>query len=162
MTPARRPSLTHWILIAMVAGVALGWASPRVALAIEPLSTIFLRLIKSLIVPLVASTLIVGIAGHGDDMRRVGRLALRSGVFFEVVTPLALVVGLVVVNVLRPGVGVHLAGSADATTALAGNMTTFGSIVEHAVPQSVFEAASTNDALQIVVWAGLFAVALTR
>jgi proton glutamate symport protein len=160
MTP-RRPSLTHWILIAMVAGVVLGWASPSLALALDPLSTIFLRLIKSLIVPLVASTLIVGIAGHGDDMRRVGRLALRSVIYFEVVTTLALVVGLVVVNVLRPGVGVHLAGSADAT-ALAGNMATFGNIIEHAVPQSVFEAAATNDALQIVVWAGLFAVALTR
>jgi proton glutamate symport protein len=95
-------------------------------------------------------------------MRRVGRLALRSVVYFEVVTTLALVVGLVVVNILRPGVGVHLAGSTEATTALAGSMTTFGGIVEHAVPQSVFEAAASNNALQIVVWAGLFGVALTR
>ncbi|HWZ60163.1 MAG TPA: dicarboxylate/amino acid:cation symporter [Gemmatimonadaceae bacterium] len=161
MTP-RRPSLTHWILLAMVAGVVLGWASPGTALALEPLSTVFLRLIKSLIVPLVASTLIVGIAGHGDDMRRVGRLALRSVVYFEVVTTLALVVGLVVVNIAQPGVGVHLPGSADASTALAGGMTTFGGIVEHTVPQSVFEAAASNNALQIVVWAGLFGVALTR
>jgi proton glutamate symport protein len=162
MTP-RRPTLTHWILIAMVAGVVLGWASPRAALVVEPLSTVFLRLIKSLIVPLVASTLIVGIAGHGDDMRRVGRLALRSVVYFEVVTTLALAVGLLVVNVLRPGIGVHLpTAAADGTTALAGSMASLSSIIEHAVPQSVFEAAANNDALQIVVWAGIFAVALTR
>jgi proton glutamate symport protein len=157
---ARRPSLTHWIVIAMVAGVALGWASPRAALALEPLSTVFLRLIKSLIVPLVASTLVVGIAGHGDDMRRVGRLALRSVIYFEFVTTLALIVGLVVVNLVQPGAGVHL--PADGATALTGNMATLSSVIEHAVPQSIIEAAASNEVLQIVVWTALFAVALTR
>jgi proton glutamate symport protein len=143
----------------MVAGVVLGWASPPVALAIEPLSTVFLRLIKSLIVPLVASTLLVGIAGHGDDMRRVGRLALRAVVYFEIVTTLALAVGLIVVNLMRPGVGVNLPPTA---AAVSGTMTTPGAVIEHLVPQSVFEAAASNDVLQIVVWTALFAVALTR
>jgi proton glutamate symport protein len=144
----------------MVAGVVLGWASPRAALAVEPLSTVFLRLIKSLIVPLIASTLVVGIASHGDDMRRVGRLALRSIIYFEVVTTLALVVGLVVVNVLHPGAGVHL--PATGATALNGNMATLSSVIEHAVPQSIVEAAASNEVLQVVVWTALFAVALTR
>jgi proton glutamate symport protein len=157
----RRPGLTQWIVIAMVAGVVLGWASPRAALAIEPLSAVFLRLIKSLIVPLVASTLLVGIAGHGDDMRRVGRLALRAVVYFEIVTTLALAVGLIVVNVLRPGAGVNLPPAA-AAPALSGSMTTAGGVLEHLVPQSVIEAAASNDVLQIVVWTALFAVALTR
>jgi proton glutamate symport protein len=156
----RRASLTHWILVAMVAGVLLGWASPTVSLAIEPLSIIFLRLIKSLIVPLVASTLLVGIAGHGDDMKGVGRLALRAFIYFEVVTTLALVIGLIVVNVVRPGAGVHL--PPDVGAALTSKMTSVGSVIEHLVPQSVFEAAAGNDVLQIVVWTTLFAVALTR
>jgi proton glutamate symport protein len=131
-----------------------------VALAVEPLSMVFLRLIKSLIVPLVASTLLVGIAGHGDDMRRVGRLALRSIVYFEIVTTLALAVGLLVVNVMRPGAGVQL--PVAAATVSGPGLTTLGGVVEHLVPQSVIEAAAGNDVLQIVVWTALFAVALTR
>jgi proton glutamate symport protein len=160
MTGRRRLGLTQWIVIAMVAGIALGWASPRLALAVEPLSAVFLRLIKSLIVPLVASTLLVGIAGHGDDMRRVGRLAFRAIIYFEIVTTLALVVGLLVVNVMRPGAGVQLPVSAAPVAGTA--MTTVGGVIEHLVPQSVFEAAAGNDVLQIVVWTALFAVALTR
>src|SRR5271163_884122 len=70
------PSLTQWIVIAMIVGTLVGWLSPAVAVELKPLSTIFLRLIKSLVVPLVFSTLVVGIAGHGDDLRRVGRLAV--------------------------------------------------------------------------------------
>ncbi len=158
-----RPGLKHWILVSMLAGVLLGWALPGVALALEPLSTVFLRMIKSLIVPLVFFTLVVGVAGHGDDLRRIGRLALRSFIYFEVVTTLALVVGLVVANVARPGDGVVLSPApTDQAATLAGNMTTVGGVLEHVVPQSVVDAAAHNEVLQIVFWAVLFAVALTR
>jgi proton glutamate symport protein len=74
----RRIPLTSWIIISMVIGVLVGTFAPDLALALKPLSTVFLRMIKSIIVPLIFGTLVVGIAGHGDDMNRVGRLALKS------------------------------------------------------------------------------------
>src|SRR4051812_6430650 len=98
----------------MILGVAVGYFFPDSkgagfhASDLQVLSNIFLRLIKMLIAPLIFSTLVVGIAGHGDDLRRVGRLAWRSILYFEVATTLALVVGLIVVNVVKPGVGVSL------------------------------------------------------
>jgi proton glutamate symport protein len=147
----------------MVVGTLVGWLAPAAAVRLEPLSTIFLRLIKSLVVPLVFSTLVVGIAGHGDDMRRVGRLALRALIYFEVVTTLALAIGLLTANLMRPGAGISLAGASVSSGAqLAGRHVTLGAVLEHLVPQSVVEAAAANDVLQIVVFAVLFAVALTR
>ena len=101
-----RLSLTHWILIAMVVGGLLGWLVPEASQALKPFSSIFLRLIKSLIAPLLFSTLVVGIAGHCEDLRVMGRLAVRSLVYFEVVTTLALFIGLGAVNLARPGVGI--------------------------------------------------------
>jgi proton glutamate symport protein len=135
-----------------------------VAQALKPLATIFLRMIKSLIVPLLFSTLVVGIAGHGDDMARVGRLAWRSFIYFEVVTTLALVIGLVAVNVFQPGVGISLASAtaSDEVQALVTKTPTFASVLEHTVPQSFFEAAAQNEVLQVVFFAILFAVSLAR
>src|SRR5215510_16589554 len=104
----RRISLTQWIIISMIVGVLLGWLAPDFAIKLKPLSTIFLNMIKSLIAPLLFSTLVVGIAGHGDDMKKVGRLAFRSIIYFEIITTLALAVGLIAVNVVKPGKGVDL------------------------------------------------------
>ena len=157
----RRRTLTQWILFGMVAGGVLGWAAPDVGARLQPLATLFLRAIKSIIVPLVFSTLVVGIAGHGDDLKKVGRLALRAIIYFEAVTTLALVVGLLMVNVFRPGVGVHLAGAA-AGAAVAATPTTLTGILEHIVPQSFFEAAAQNEVLQVVFWSILFGLALTQ
>ena len=100
-------SLTRYIFLGMAVGLAVGYFFPDVAVELRPLSTIFIRLIKSLIAPLIFSTLVVGIAGHGD-LRQVGRMGIKSLVYFEIITTLALVVGLVAVNVVRPGVGVNL------------------------------------------------------
>src|SRR3954469_7057150 len=105
----RRISLTSWIMISMGVGVVIGSFWPDFAMALKPLSTVFLRMIKSIIVPLIFGTLVVGIAGHGDDMKRVGRLALKSIIYFEIVTTLALATGLLAVNFVRPGDGVTLA-----------------------------------------------------
>ena len=152
----------------MIIGIALGTLYPAaeypaLASALKVGSSVFLRLIKTLIVPLLFSTLVVGIAGHGDDMKKVGRLAFRSIVYFEIVTTLALAVGLIAVNLVRPGDGISLAGTAAQTgTEYAATKVTFASVMEHMVPQSFFEAAAKNEVLQIVVFAILFAVGLSR
>jgi proton glutamate symport protein len=159
----RRRTLTQWILVGMVLGTLLGWAAPEAAVTLRPLATVFLRMIKSIIVPLVFGTLVVGIAGHGDDLKRVGRLALKSIVYFEVVTTLALAVGLVMVNLVRPGAGVLLrpAGAVATLPSPADERLTLAGVLERIVPQSFFEAATRNEVLQIVFWAVLFALALT-
>ena len=174
-----RLTLTQWIVISMVVGILIGYLFPESAKTaaaaagdrsfvfagtdLRPLSNIFLRMIKSLIVPLIFSTLVIGIAGHGDDMKRVGKLALRSIIYFEIVTTLALAVGLIAVNVFKPGVGVTLAGaSAAEAQAMMTKQPTLAGVLEHTVPQSFFEAAANNEVLQIVFFAILFAVALAR
>jgi proton glutamate symport protein len=165
-------SLSQWIIASMVVGIIVGWAFPDSARAshngwaatdLNVLSNIFLRMIKSLIVPLIASTLIVGIAGHGDDMKRIGKLALRSIIYFEVVTTLALAVGLIAVNLVKPGAGIDLSGaSAKEGADLATTHATFSGVIEHTVPTSFFDAASKNEVLQIVFYVIIFAVALSR
>ncbi len=158
----RARTLTQWIIVGMVAGTLLGWLAPDAGMAIKPLSDVFLRMIKSIVVPLIFGTLVIGVAGHGDDLRRVGRLALKSIVYFEAVTTLALAVGLLAVNLLRPGDGVQLpAPAAGAAPAVSGGVT-LGGLLQHLVPQSFFEAAANNDVLSIVFWAVLFALALTQ
>src|SRR5882672_1116606 len=159
----RRISLTSWIIIAMVIGVIVGWAFPAFAVNLKPLSTVFLRMIKSIIVPIIFGTLVVGIAGHGDDMKRVGRLAFKSLVYFEIVTTLALFIGLFAVNFVKPGVGVSLQPPPGGQVAVpGGEQPTFASVLEHIVPQSFFEAAVQNQVLQIVFWSVLFAVGLSQ
>ena len=160
----KKVSLTKWILIAMVVGVIIGVAAPEFSANLKVLSNIFLRMIKSIIVPIIFGTLVVGIAGHGDDMKRVGRLAFKSIVYFEIVTTLALFIGLAAANLVRPGDGVVLPPSATAEQgkALAATRPTASAFLEHVVPTSFFDAASKNEVLQIVFWSILFAVALSQ
>ncbi len=165
----RRISQTQWVIIAMILGVTVGYLFPDSKAAgfhatdLQVLSNIFLRMIKSLIAPLIFATLVVGIAGHGDDLKRVGRLAIRSIFYFEVATTLALVVGLVVVNVIKPGLGVDLGGANPGSAAeLAQTKLTASTMLEHAVPQSFLDAAARNDSLQIVFFTILFAVGLAQ
>ena len=170
-TGLRRITQTQWIVIAMVVGVLVGSLFPErpageqgwQATDLQVLSTVFLRMIKSLIVPLLFATLVVGIAGHGDDMKRVGKLAFRSIVYFEIVTTIALVVGLLAVNIVKPGVGVNLASaSTELGAELSKTKTTLSGVLEHTVPLSFFEAAAKNEVLQIVFFAIIFAVALSQ
>jgi proton glutamate symport protein len=152
----------------MVLGVAFGVIAreighPEYATSLRPISTTFLRMIKSIIVPIIFGTLVVGIAGHGDDMKRVGRLAFKSLIYFEIVTTLALFIGLFAVNFVKPGVGVSLQPPPGGVAAVpGGEQPTFASVLEHIVPQSFFEAAFKNEVLQIVFWSVLFAVGLSQ
>jgi proton glutamate symport protein len=153
----KRISLTGWIFIGMTAGVALGVIAPDVAKQMGIVSTIFLRLIRSIIAPLLFATLVYGIAsgGAGTHMGRIGAKAL---LYFEVVTTLALVIGLAMVNLARPGLGVPIARTA-AEAAAPANATTLSGIVEHTFPASVIDAMARNDVLQLVVFAFLFGAA---
>ena len=162
ITFLRRISLTRWILISMVVGLVIGAAFPEWSQNLKVISNIFLRLIKCLIVPILVGTLITGIAGHSDDLKAVGRLALKSIVYFEVVTTLALGVGLLAVNIVKPGVGVSLNVAAAPGKELAAKKQTTLELIEHIFPKSFFEAASANDVLQVVVLTALFAVALAQ
>jgi proton glutamate symport protein len=155
-------SLTKWILISMVVGILIGWAWPETGAALKPLSTIFIRLIKSIIVPLLFGTLVIGIAGHGDDLRRVGRLAWKSLLYFEVMTTIALFIGLGAVHLTKPGVGVVLPEEAGGAQQIAAARPTLTSVLEHTFPQSFFDAAAKNEVLQVVVFAIIFAVALMK
>ncbi len=104
-----RRKLAPWIFVAMVAGAEVGFDAPRFAVELRVFSDIFLRLIKTIVAPLILATLITGIAGHGD-LKSVGRMGVKALVYFEVVTTLALVIGLVAINLTKAGVGLVVAG----------------------------------------------------
>ncbi len=110
-----RRTLTAWIFIAMLVGAEIGHDFPNVATNLRVLALIFLRLIKTIIAPLLFSTLVVGIAGH-SNLRQVGRLGLRSIIYFEIVTTIAIFLGLAAINLTKAGVGVQLPATPSAET----------------------------------------------
>jgi proton glutamate symport protein len=158
----RRVSLTQWILVSMLVGIAVGCSFPEGSQHLRVVSNVFLRLIKCLLVPLVFGTLVVGIAGHSDSLKAVGRLALKALIYFEVVTTLALVIGLAAVNLTQPGAGVALPPPGAGSGQVTAQKVTLAGIIEHLVPRSFFEAAAANEVLQVVCFAVLFAIALTQ
>jgi proton glutamate symport protein len=153
----KRIPLTGWIFAAMIAGIALGVLAPGAAKNLAPVSTMFLRLIKSILAPLLFGTLVYGIAGAGD-IKQMGRIGLKAIVYFEVVTTLALAVGLIAVNVLRPGDGITLA-QASGSPAPALVKQSWETVLEHVFPASVVDAMAKGDVLQIVVFSFLFGTA---
>ena len=160
---APRLSLTRQIFLGLALGVLAGWLvglyAPARAELFRPFSQLFLRLVKMLLAPLLFSTLVAGVAGAGH-IKTVGRMGLRAILYFEVVTTLALAVGLCAVNLTRPGDGLHLPPPTAAAHEFEGKAQTWDKVLLHLVPNSIIEAAATNDVLQIVVFSLLFAVAL--
>src|SRR5215510_6785198 len=108
----RRKSLTIWILVGMIVGAEVGHDYPDVAVSLRVLSQIFLRLIRTIVAPLLFATLVVGIAGH-SNLRQVGRMGVKALLYFEVVTTLALVIGWAAITISRAGVGVSLTAPAE-------------------------------------------------
>jgi len=152
----KRISLTAWIFIGMAAGVLLGVFAPGFARQLGPVSAVFLRLIRSIVAPLIFATLVAGIAGSGGS-KNMGRIGAKAILYFEIVTTLALFLGLAAVNLVRPGLGVPISQTAGDKVPQAA--TTAGSFVEHIVPVSLIDAMARNDVLQVVVFAFLFGAA---
>lgn len=153
----KRLSLTAWIFIGMAAGVAAGVVAPDLAKQLAPISAVFLRLIRSIIAPLLFGTLVYGIAG-GGDVRRMGRIGLKAIVYFEIATTLALAIGLAAVNLFRPGEGMRLERTA-ADAGLPQTHVTLSGVLEHTFPASIVDAMAKGDVLQIVVFSFLFGAA---
>ena len=160
--PWYRPSLTIQIFIGLVVGGFLGWLRPDWGNAVYFLRDIFLSLIKSIIAPLVFSTIVVGIAGAGS-LKKVGRMGLKAIIYFEIATTAALAIGLAVVNLTKPGVGVALAaGPNDVVNTVAQtHPKTLLEIITHIFPASVIDAMARGDVLQIVAFSVLFAMAVS-
>jgi proton glutamate symport protein len=159
--PRRGLTLTQQIFIGLLLGIVVGAivdaTHPEWAIYFRPFSQLFLRLIKMVIAPLIFATLVAGIAGAGH-FKVVGRMGLRAIIYFEIVTTLALVIGLVAVNITKPGAGVNLPmGQQSDITAKA---QTWDQILLHVVPESIIDAMARGDVLQIVVFSLFFGIAL--
>ena len=163
-------TLTQQIVVGLVVGVLLGWVLSQVPEATRAawdpwlalVRDIFLHLIKAMIAPLIFASVVQGFAGTGD-MKKARRIGWKALLYFEVVTTLALVVGLVVVNVVRPGAGVTLAATVGSAAAAAGPVAkplTLAEIILHIFPTSLIDAMARNDVLQIVCFAVFFAMAV--
>ena len=152
----KRISLTAWILIALVAGIAFGAVFPGPAKELGILGAIFLRLIKSIIAPLLFGTLVVGIAGTGN-VKTMGRIGGKAILYFEVVTTIALFVGLGAANLVRPGVGVDLSKTTEPDLPAAS--ASLSQILEHTFPTSIIDSMAKGEVLQIVVFTFLFGTA---
>ena len=164
-----KPKLTTWILIGMLLGILVGWmchamlptpeAAKNVASYISLFTDVFLRLIKMIIAPLVFSTLVVGIA-HMGDTKSIGRIGLKTMGWFITASLFSLLLGLVLVNLLQPGVGLNLPlPEAGTSSNLKTSGLSFKEFVVHLVPRSVIEAMANNEILQIVVFSVFFGAA---
>lgn len=162
----KHSKLTALIFIALILGVIVGHFIPDFAVRMKPFAVIFLRMVKMIIAPLLFATLVVGIAGHGDA-KRLGKIGLKTIVYFEIVTTLALVIGLTMANIFKPGVGfvtgdtphaLHMqeAGLMAATQA----HTSVSEMVTGIFPTSIIDAMAQGNLLQIVVFSIFFALAI--
>jgi len=145
------------IFIGMAVGLLVGVFLPSFAAHLEPLSVIFIRLVKTIVVPIIFASLVVGIAGHGD-IKAVGRMGLKAIIYFEVMTTFALFIGLLSVNLLRPGDGVSIIGGRD--TIVAAKAHSFSELLVHMFPENFIESAAKGDLLQVVVFTVIFAIAI--
>ena len=153
-----RRSLTAWILVGLAAGAELGHDAPALAMKFQVLGTIFLRLIKVIIAPLLFGTLVVGIAGHAD-IKKVGRMGIKAIVYFEIVSTIAIFIGLAAINISRAGVGIQMPASA------AENLQpvvphSASDLILNAFPENIAKSVAEGQILQVVVFSILFGIAL--
>lgn len=154
----RKRSLTYWIFVAMLTGAEFGHDWPSVAVNLQLLGTIFLRLIKAIIAPLLFGVLVVGIAGHAD-LKKVGRLGVKSLIYFEVVSTIAMFIGYAAIHLSRAGEGVHLPPS-SAIQSLNVSPHSATQLITDIFPENIAKSVAEGQVLQIVVFSVLFAMAL--
>jgi len=152
-----RRTLTTWIVVAMLIGATLGHDWPSLAINLRVIAQIFLRLIKTIIAPLLFATLVSGIAAH-SDLKKVGRMGIKALIYFEVVTTLALVIGLAAINISKAGVGIQVA--APAADSLPAQRLTWQDTLLHTVPENIAKSVADGQILQVVVFSVLFGIAL--
>jgi len=155
----RKKSLTTWILVCMVAGAEFGYDVPGVAKKLQVFSDIFLRLIKTIIAPLLFSTLVVGIAGHAD-IKQIGRMGWKSLLYFEIVSTIALFIGLLAINIGKAGVGVVLPPNPDVPAISTIKAQTTSDFILHIFPENIAKAIFEGQILQIVIFSIIFAIAV--
>lgn len=160
----KNSKLTLAIFLSLVFGIIFGWCAPETAQKFHPLGTMFLNMVKMIIAPLLFATLVVGIAGHGDA-KSIGKIGIKTLIYFEIVTTLALIIGLFVGNVFQPGTGfgLNVSQSALQTAAQMADVKTHASAADLLIgifPTSVVQAMAEGNLLQIVVFAIFFALAI--
>ena len=165
-TKLKHSRLTALIFLALILGIAAGHFAPDFAVKMHPFAEIFLRMVKMIIAPLLFSTLVVGIAGHGDA-KSLGKIGIKTIVYFEIVTTLALIIGLTLANIFKPGVGFVVGTSEHAISMQAQNLiaasqahTSVGEMVTAIFPTSIVDAMATGNLLQIVVFSIFFSIAI--
>jgi proton glutamate symport protein len=157
-----RKKMSLWIFSAMVLGIEVGMDFPAFALEMERLAKIFLRLIKTLVAPLIFATLVVGIAGH-SNLKQVGRMGLKSIIYFEIVTTLALFIGLMAINITQAGKGVQVEVNEkvkEKSTELLAQRSEHKDHIVEIFPENIAKSIAENSVLQIVVFSVIFAIGL--
>ena len=154
----KKKSLTAWILISMVVGAEIGHDYPEIGMKLQVLSKVFLKMIKTIVAPLLFATLVYGIAGHAN-LKQVGRMGWKSILYFEVVTTLALFIGLAAINISQAGVGIKLPpGAHEELPAVTPQ--SLNDIILHIFPENVAKSIAEGQVLQIVVFSIIFGIAL--
>lgn len=154
-------SLTTWILVSMLLGLIIGYDLPMIAIHGKVISKIFLRLVKTIVAPLLFGTLVVAIAGQ-SNMKQVGRLGWKSMLYFEIVTTLALFVGLVAINISQAGVGLNVPFTKDAHELPTAEPKTWEQIILHIFPENIAKSVAEGEILQVVIFSILFGMALNQ
>ena len=152
-------SLTTWILISMIVGAEFGYDLPQIAVKMQVVSMIFLRLIKTIIAPLIFATLVVGIAGH-SNLKQVGRMGWKSLVYFEIVSTIALFIGLLAINISKAGVGVNVPDVVNQAEVPTVPVQTGTDIILHIFPENIAKSIYEGQVLQIVVFSIIFGIAV--
>ncbi|MBK9551358.1 MAG: cation:dicarboxylase symporter family transporter [Saprospiraceae bacterium] len=154
----QKKNLTTWILVSMVIGALIGHEFPDVGQNMRVLSQVFLKLIKTIIAPILFSTLVVGIAGH-SNLKQVGRMGWKSILYFEVVTTFALIIGLIAINISQAGVGIVLPEGMHETLPEV-TVSTWQDIILHIFPENIAKSIYHAEVLPIVVFSVLFGIGL--